>query len=92
MKLSTACAALFLVSSTVDSFTSTNSVQSLQSRQHQSNSAESLIVNYNNVDGRDGEEEDETAQRRFGMNIMGVLSGQLYATKVRHQQLRRGND
>ena len=90
MKLSTACAVLLLLSSTstvvVDSFTPSHSVKSLQSRrQQQSNSAESLIVKYNNVGGEDGHEEDASVQhRRFGMNIMGVLSGQLYATKVRH--------
>lgn len=47
-------------------------------------------MNYNNVDGRDGEEEDKTVQKRFGMNIMGVLSGQLYATKVRYRTIEEG--
>ena len=43
-------------------------------------------MKYNYVGGEDGQEEDESVQhRRFGMNIMGVLSGQLYATKVRHR-------
>eukprot|EP00984_Skeletonema_dohrnii_P020626 scaffold10113_cov94-Skeletonema_dohrnii-CCMP3373.AAC.1 len=87
MKLSTAAAALLLLSAnTVDSFTPTHQFKSLQLRQQQNE--ESVIVNYNNVGHQNGEnndhEGDKKSTQRFGMNIMGVLSSQLYATKVRY--------
>ena len=97
MKLSTAATALLLtIIATVDSFTPIPSVKSLQLRQQQQqlNHGESLIVNYNNVGQEDGESEEEEQQKhRFGVNIMGVISGQLYATKVRYYYMtKRGDD
>ena len=84
MKLSTAATALLLLSAnTVDSFTPTHQFKSLQLRQQQNE--ESVIV-YNNIGHQDGENNDhegDKSTQRFGMNIMGVLSSQLYATKVR---------
>ena len=86
MKLSTAATALLLLSAnTVDSFTPTHQFKSLHLRQPQNE--ESVIVNYNNVGHQDGENNDhegDKSTQRFGMNIMGVLSSQLYATKVRY--------
>ena len=48
-------------------------------------------MNYNTVGHEDGDGEEEKERKhyhhllrsRFGMNFMGVLSGQLYVTKVR---------
>ena len=57
-------------------------------------------MNYNTVGHEDGDGEEEKERKhyhllrsRFGMNFMGVLSGQLYVTKVRFQYMtKRGDD
>ena len=93
MKLTTALTALLLlkISTTVvvDSFAPIPSIPSLHFKQHQHQlkHGESLIVRYNSVGKEDGSEESEERKlnnhhQRFGMNVMGVLSGQFYATKV----------
>ena len=93
MKLATAFTALLLlkISTTgVDSFAPIPSIPSLhfkQQQQNQLNHGESLIVTYNSVGNEEGDEESEQKlnnhqHQRFGMNVMGVLSGQFYVTKV----------
>lgn len=92
MKLTAATAALLLlkISTTVvvDSFVPIPSIPSLHFKQQQQQNGESLIVAYNSVGKDDGEKELEENRKlnnhhqRFGMNVMGVLSGQFYATKV----------
>ena len=90
MKLTTAVTALLLlkISTTVDSFAPIPSIPSLQfKQQNQLNHGESLVVTYNSVGKDDGEKEESewklnNHHQRFGMNVMGVLSGQFYATKV----------
>jgi hypothetical protein len=91
MRLSTAAALLLLSTTTnysattVLSFTPTHQFQSFKLRQQQCNAEKSVIVSYNNIGQHDDGENEEVHKRnkRFGMNIMGVISGQLYATKVR---------
>ena len=92
MKLTTALTALFLlkISTTVvvDSFVPIPSIPSLQfKQQQQQQNGESLVVTYNSVGEEDGSEEESERKlnnqhQRFGMNVMGVLSGQFYANKV----------
>ena len=93
MKFTTALTALVVlkISTTVvvDSFAPIPSIPSLQfKQQNQVKHGESLIVTYSSA-GKDDGEKEEVEQKlnnhhhqRFGMNVMGVLSGQFYATKV----------
>ena len=96
MKFTTALTALVVlkISTTVvvDSFAPIPSIPSLQFKQQQQQNqvkhGESLIVTYSSA-GKDDGEKEEVEQKlnnhhhqRFGMNVMGVLSGQFYATKV----------
>ena len=83
MKLSTAAAALLLLSATtVHPFSNTRPIQSLKSRQQ--NNEERVLLNCNN--GRSEDEKNGECSResreRFGMNILGAISGQFGATKV----------
>ena len=95
MKLTTAVTALLLlkISTTgVDSFVPIPSIPSLHHKQQQNQQhGESLIVAYNSVGEDYGQEESERKlnnhYQRFGMNVMGVLSGQFYATKVSQMTL-----
>ena len=90
MKLTTAALLLLKISTTgVDSFAPIPSIPSLHFKQQQNqlNHGESLIVTYNSVGKDDGSEEESERKlnnhhQRFGMNVMGVLSGQFYVTKV----------
>ena len=79
---------LSTTATTVESFIPTHQFNSLQLRQQQ----QSLIINYDNIPGQhdgennEGEREHTKNNKRFGANIMEVITGQLYATKVRRLQ------
>ena len=76
MRLSTAAAALLLSAATVHSFSNNVPIQSLKSRQL--NNEESVVLNCRSEDEENGECNNE----RFGMNILGAISGQFGASKV----------